>query len=354
MKVRTLRNPYDKTTYPVSHRAYTRLTYDLKRSLILILLVVFHLVSEAQPLFPKMGTSTNISNVFKVSPLHLNSAIPTKERIFIVTRGSVALWTGSLVVLHKAWYADFPRSSFHFFNDNSEWNQMDKVGHVWTNYHISRLSTEMWKWTGISNTNSVILGGISGVAYGSIIEIQDGFSSEWGFSMGDMAANVAGAASFVSQELAWNEQRILIKLSYLPGRYSNSMQARSNELFGKFSPERILKDYNSQTYWASANLNSFFPGAGFPKWLNISVGYGSDGLLGGTENKWVDEFGNQYNLTDVPRIRNFYLAPDVDLTRIRTKSKFLNTFFYIFNSVKFPAPSLELNSKGKFRLNALN
>ena len=53
--------------------------------------------------------------------------------------------------------------------------------------------------------------------------------------------------------------------------------------------ERMLKDYNGQTYWLSANLKSFFQGSNIPAWLNVAVGYGADGMFGGFENKWIDE-----------------------------------------------------------------
>src|SRR5205823_2089445 len=154
---------------------------------------------------------------------------------------------------------------------------------------------------------------------------QDGFSRDWGFSWGDMLANIIGAAGFAAQELTWLEQRIQIKLSYYPYNYPPDLVTRRNQLFGKNLPERILKDYNSQTYWISGNISSFFHTFHLPNWLNISVGYGSDGMLGGTENKWTDKTGNSYNRTDIQRIRRFFLAPDVDLTRIKTRSKLLRS-----------------------------
>ena len=41
-----------------------------------------------------------------------------------------AIGTATLIGLNQVWYADYPRSDFHFINDNAEWLQMDKVGHV--------------------------------------------------------------------------------------------------------------------------------------------------------------------------------------------------------------------------------
>ena len=271
---------------------------------------------------------------------------PNNQRVLIVSAANISLWATSFIILNKTWYADYPRSSFHFFNDNAEWNQMDKAGHLWTNYHITRLSYEMWKWTGLNDKKSLILGGISGVAYQSIIELQDGFSSQWGFSWGDMTANVAGAATFVAQELGWKEQRIQVKFSYWPYNYPSALTGRRNQLFGKSQPERILKDYNSQTYWVSANISSFFPRSSIPKWLNVSVGYGSDGMYGGTQNTWTDKDGNSFNRTDIKRVRKLYLSADADLTKIKTRSGLLKTVFYVLNMVKVPAPALEVNSQG--------
>jgi hypothetical protein len=52
--------------------------------------------------------------------------------------------------------------------------------------------------------------------------------------------------------------------------------------------QQTLKDYNGQTYWLSINVASFLSDdTRFPKWLNVAVGYGADGLIGGTENKFL-------------------------------------------------------------------
>ncbi len=275
------------------------------------------------------------------------------KKLWLVAGTHAAIWSGTYILLDKAWYADYPSEPFHFFNDNSEWNQMDKIGHVWTAFHVARFSSEMWKWTGLNRRKSVLLGSASALAFQSIIEIQDGFSSEWGFSWGDMAANTIGAGAYALQELAWKEQRIAVKLSYWQHNYPAALIPRRDQLFGKGISERILKDYNSQTYWASANIRSFLPDSRLPKWLNISFGYSSDLMVGGRENSWTDEPGVMNDYRDIPRIRRFYLSPDVDLTRIKTRSKIIRGLFFALNAVKFPAPALELNSKGKLRLHGI-
>jgi hypothetical protein len=272
-----------------------------------------------------------------------------KKRLWFVTGANVAFYTGSFIALNKAWYADYPKTKFHFFNDNAEWNQVDKAGHFWTTYQVSRYSGEMWEWTGLDRKKSVLLGGVSGMVYQSIIEIQDAYSSEWGFSWGDVAANTAGAGLYVAQELFNGEQRLQLKLSYYPYHYPANLKSRRNDLFGKSLAERVLKDYNSQVYWLSANLHSFFPDAHLPKWLNVAVGNGAEGMYGGRTNRWTDKEGVEHDLTGIKRVRKFYLSPDVDLTKIPVHSKLLRSVFFVLNAIKIPAPAAELKD-GKIRL----
>lgn len=275
---------------------------------------------------------------------------PKVNRVWIVGAGQAALWTGTFIVLNKAWYADYPKESFHLFNDWPEWQQMDKAGHVWTSYQLSRISGDMWKWTGINEKKAIWLGGASGVAFQSIIEILDGFSAEWGFSLTDMAANVAGSALYVGQALTWKKQRLSVKFSYFPYNYPPAYQNRVNSLFGAQGIERVLKDYNSQTYWISANIHDFFPRSRIPGWLNISLGYNARLMLGGRENIWTDEAGITYDYSSVPRYRRIFLSADIDLTRIRTRSPLLRSVFSALNTLKIPAPAIEYNTKGEWKV----
>ena len=256
------------------------------------------------------------------------------------------LISGSLIYLNQAWYSQYKSSSFHFFNDNDEWLQMDKCGHMYTTYQTGRLMMDAFQWAGANRTSKMVFGGLSGLAYMTAIEVMDGYSSGWGFSWGDMAANAIGSGLAIGQEALWHKQRFLLKFSYRPSDYA---QYRPDQLGSSFS-ERLLKDYNGQTYWLSINPSTFMSQeTKFPRWLNIAVGYGADGMIGASYNNIVvmDPQGNTKNFT---RYRQVYLSLDVDLTRIRTRSKFLKTVFTCLNTVKVPFPNLELGN-GKLRGN---
>ncbi|MEO0038411.1 MAG: hypothetical protein RIQ59_1622 [Bacteroidota bacterium] len=256
------------------------------------------------------------------------------KRLKSVAISETAIATGALIGLNQLWYADYPQSNLHSINDSEEWLQMDKVGHMFSAYHMGAFGYNALQWSGCSEKSKLVYGSTIGLAFMSVVEVFDGYSAEWGFSWGDMAANASGTALFVSQELFWKEQRITPKFSFHTTSYA---PLRPNVLGSSLS-EQLLKDYNGQTYWLSANMGSFFKSTKIPKWLNVAVGYGAAGMLtGNAENNAIN------SSFETKRTRQFYLSLDADLTKINTKSHFLRTFFAVFNTIKIPAPTLEIS-----------
>jgi Predicted periplasmic lipoprotein (DUF2279) len=277
-----------------------------------------------------------------------------RQRQFLIAGANVAVYGGSLIALNNAWYKGYDKTTFHTFNDSKEWLLMDKIGHAWGAYTAARGSTGLWNWTGLPHKKAVWLGGLSSFTYLTTIEFFDAYSAKWGWSWSDIGANIIGSALYMGQEFLWNEQRIQFKFSFHTNKYGEpQLRQRADDLFGKPWYERMLKDYNAQTYWLSGNIKSFFPESSLPAWLNVAVGYGADGMFGGFENKWEDVAGNEITRNDIPRKRQFYLAPDFDFTKIKTKSKFMKTAFTFLNAFKFPAPALMIDNKGKFKAYAL-
>lgn len=261
----------------------------------------------------------------------------SRRNTVLITEASLATLT--LVGLNQLWYADYPKSKFHTLNDNEEWLQMDKLGHVFSSYQLGRVGADVLNWSGVSKKNQLIYGATLGFGFLTVVEVFDGFSQEWGFSWGDMAANAAGTGLYVGQELLWKEQRIVLKYSFHRTQYA----AQRPDKLGSGLTEEFLKDYNGQTYWLSFNMSSFFKDSKIPKWLNIALGYGADGMLTGTNT----------HLSNYDRDRQYYLSLDVDLTRIKTNSHVLKTLFSVFNTIKIPFPALEINEKNGVKLHAV-
>lgn len=275
-------------------------------------------------------------------------------RVWTLAVGSATAYTGSLLVLNRYWYRDYPKRSLHTINDFGEWLQMDKFGHVYSAYLFSKYSREIWRWSGLPRKKQIWIGGLSGFAFQSVIEFLDAHSAQWGWSWGDMGANALGAGIMIGQELAWNEQRFQLKFSSTPIHYRDPvLRARAIDQFGTRLVERTLKDYNSQTYWLSMNLSSILQEKNMPRWLNVAVGYGVEGLYAARGNTWQDGEGVQYNYSHIRRTRRVFLSPDVDFTKIPTRHKGVKILFQVLNVIKVPAPALEVNGAGQLKLHAL-
>ncbi len=266
-----------------------------------------------------------------------------KRNVGIVMGTEATLYVGSMTGLYYLWYAGYDQSPFHFYNDNAEWLQMDKVGHSTTAYHLGLLGYEALRLAGLDEKKSLLYGAPLGFVFLTTVEVFDGLSAGWGFSWGDMAANALGTGLFMGQQALWHEQRISMKYSY---HNTNFPQYRP-DLLGSTLPERILKDYNGQTIWLSFNFKSLFlnKDSKFPAWLNVALGYSAEGMTGGFYNT------NQYNGQEIPeyiRTRQFVLSPDIDLTRIPVENKFLKTTLKVLSFIKIPMPAIMLDSQGNF------
>ena len=272
-------------------------------------------------------------------PLFMDSYPDTlnRKRLTWVITGQGALYASSMTALYYAWYKDYPQSNFHWIDDGDEWMQIDKIGHATTAAYAGKFGYEFYRWAGVERKKAIWIGGSVGFIYLTTIEILDGFSAEWGASAWDLISNAAGTGLFIGQQLAWDEQRFLLKWSYHETEYAQHRP----EILGSGFFERMLKDYNGQTYWLSANISSFVRrDSRVPSWLNISFGYGADGMIGAKSNpKEID--GRP--VPGFPRYRRYFLSLDIDLSRIRTRSNFLSFVFHSFNFLKIPFPALEYN-----------
>lgn len=217
---------------------------------------------------------------------------------------------------------------------------MDKFGHAFSTYQLGNASLNVLRWSGCSDKKKMIAGCFSGFMYMAGVEVMDGFSKGWGFSWGDMAANLGGSGVCALQELAWQEQRIQLKFSFCKSSYAKYRP----ELLGSQLHEEIFKDYNGQTYWMSFNLSSLLRLTHkFPTWLNLAIGYGADGMTGGHENIQITSTdGKPLNFD---RIRQYYLSLDADLSKIKSRYTWINRILRTVNCIKIPFPSLELSGK---------
>ncbi len=248
----------------------------------------------------------------------------------VILTGGV-LYTGAMIGLNSVWYSQYDKQSFRFFNDWPEWNHMDKLGHIYSSFQLSSIGSRAFQWSGVSKKKSDVAGTITSFAIMSSIEILDGFSSGYGASVSDWAANTVGSGLYLGQNLLWKEVRIYPKYSF----HRTDFAKQRPGTLGNGLLEETIKDYNGQTIWFSLDIDKFVK---FPKWLNLAVGYGAESMVYANDAQNIEQGLYPY--------RQLYLSLDFDLTAIKSRSKVVNTLIYFANMIKLPAPAIEF-SHGK-------
>jgi VanZ family protein len=276
----------------------------------------------------------------------------------LYSRRKVEAWTGLIggtVAVHSAlyttWYSEYPKSRFHWFNDNKEWKQMDKVGHAFSSYFIGVNSAALFRFSGYSQKRSALYGALVGVLFQTPLEVMDGYNSAWGASTADLVSNTVGTIFAGIQNYKWGKPRIPMRITF----HTSSLAGQRPNMLGTTLPERLLKDYNGQTYWIDLNPNRLkMKLRHWPKWLGINLGYGADGLLGGDDNIWTNENGTTIDRSDIPRYRQYYIGPSISFAYLQYSNKHLYQLLgFISERIRLPMPALEYNAVNGFKFHSL-
>jgi len=236
--------------------------------------------------------------------------------------------------LYQAWYKPYAREGFSFFDDSNEWLGMDKIGHFGTSWFLHSTLADLAANNHFSRKQANRYGAISATAFMSAIEVMDGFSSGWGFSWSDYAANIAGIA-YSSLQFQHPQLHLpIVKYSWQSG----DLYSIRPELLGNSIPSRMLKNYNEQTYWLSMPVDLL--SEELPAWLCLSFGYGASGLLGGRDNVWLDESGTTIDYSHVKRRSMLKFSFDVDLGALPLRKKWQKNLIRWVRWIKIPAPCL--------------
>lgn len=262
-----------------------------------------------------------------------------RKNLIIASTATSAAYIASMSLLYQTWYKDQTSGKFRTFNDLNEWKGMDKIGHITTAWWASQCLFESQKALGLPEKSSLYRAVGTSFAFMTTIEVFDGFSQGWGFSWSDMVANALGLALFTSQELAFKEQNFILKYSY-----QNTIEPYVRpQLLGSSTAERMLKNYNGQTYWLSLPIKYLgLRETGFPESISLSLGYGASGMIGARDNSFLLEH-SFYQTNSFHRRSQWYLSLDLDLSKLPIKGKFWKVFSSAFRWIKIPFPSLGYN-----------
>ncbi len=277
-----------------------------------------------------------------------NETTFNKARFYAVGGTSLLALAGAYIYMRNAWWAD-QKVSFHFDGGQGLKNiftlgrdakyakELDKFGHFYGGRIGGDLFSQAVRWSGKSEKESYLWGGIFGSAIELFIEVKDGFSPNWGFSVYDFMAGSLGSFYPYFQ----SKSKFLNALDY---KYS--YWRRDDYYFKSIKRSSSFQDdYMNETFWFTFNPKRFKPQSKWPKWLGISIGVGVDNKL----NDYYTGIITDYSVLGKGGYE-FFIAPDIDFTGLLPRKPFWQRVAKMLNYIKFPSPTLRLSNNSKFFL----
>lgn len=232
----------------------------------------------------------------------------------------VAYGAAYWLVFEKGWWDD-EHSHFHFENDFDYALNLDKFGHFAAGVMLGESFYEGYRWAGATEFQSYLFAGLSAMMTHVAIDVKDGYSPEWGFSIFDVLSGTLGGFYPMAERYIPIFKYIDLKWSY----WINTDAYYDQSETGVFTD-----DYVNQTFWASFKPYRLLPAAArqyYPSWLAFAAGLSID------EKVFTGE--------PHPR-REVYLALDYDLEAFRPQSRMARTIIKYLNYFKFPAPTIQV------------
>ena len=284
------------------------------------------------------------------------------QRFWYGVGSAAALDAVFMVGLASIWYSDSTRTGFHFYSQSEnvtggsssddgwldDWHtfaQQDKLGHVWTSWHITRIVGGYGRGAGLAPAEAGLFGGIVSTVFQTQIEISDGFSETYGFSRTDALANLVGSTVgglkvAYPERLDWFEA----KYSYNPSPYygTQTTGVDGGNPLGYLG--NAIKDYDGITFWVTVRPEEFLPGRAarraWPDWLALSAGYGGDGLAHAISGMSYPD--SPPDAHDYEHRREFYIGPDLDFLHTLDLPQPFQAVARALSFIRLPAPALQL------------
>lgn len=242
----------------------------------------------------------------------------------VAVAGNVALYE----YFKRAWWNGQPAPHMWLnWEKNEPFREMDKFGHAWGGYHLSRIGSELLGGACVSRTKAVWWSAAYAAAFQLQIELWDGKQAAYGFSPFDLAANTAGASYAVAQQYVPALRSIKPTISY--------SRTLASKRYGRAqgSQLRPTTDYSGQTYWLSVDMDEMLPDAAarwWPGFLRASVGHSITDYVDPNTGRGL--WGR----------REFVLTLDVDPEKLPGQNHLWRRAKHELSYYHFPAPALVL------------
>lgn len=232
------------------------------------------------------------------------------------------------LVFAKGWW-DEEGSHFHFENDFEYAKNVDKLGHFSAGVLFAEVFYQGYHWAGLTEFSSYTAAAVSAMLTHVAIDVKDGFSPEWGFSIFDVLSGTLGGLYPMAKRYIPAFKYFDLKWSY----WINTKAYYRQSDTGVFTD-----DYCNQTYWVSLKIYRMLPQSlkrYYPSWLALAAGLSID------EGVFQHEKGHY----------EIYIALDYDLEAVfKPQKRWSKSLVRALNYIKFPAPTIQVYPDVKFHL----
>jgi hypothetical protein len=253
------------------------------RPALLVLGLTFAAPARAQGSFGPPRTDTQAEEAKPKAvpfgePPPPSAGFPWKKTGSVVIVGAIygTAWTW----VSAAWWTRKNASKGFVFLDEGAFGLetyaggSDKLGHYYANYLMNRGFAGILEWGGFTRTASIVSSTLLTTAFFSAVEVKDAYHLNYGFSAGDVIANLGGQGTALALMLSPTlDEAISVKIQYFPS--SDFFHALSTE-----GPLNTPEDYSGQTFLLSYHLASLplvkqSPSLGLLRYVDLSLGWGT-------------------------------------------------------------------------------
>jgi len=232
------------------------------------------------------------------------------------------------LVFAKGWW-DEEGSDFHFENDFEYAKNLDKFGHFAAGVAFAEIFYQGYYWAGLTEFQSYAAAAVSAMLTHVAIDVKDGYSPEWGFSIFDVLSGTLGGLYPMAKRYVPAFQYFDLKWSY----WINTKAYYRQSDTGVFTD-----DYCNQTFWLSLKVHKMLPSAArrfYPSWLALAAGLSIDeGVFQHKKGKY-----------------EVYIALDYDFEAIfQPHERWARNLVRWINYFKLPAPTIQVYPDVKFHL----
>ncbi|MDP4219214.1 MAG: DUF2279 domain-containing protein [Bacteroidota bacterium] len=226
-------------------------------------------------------------------------------------------------------YHDFWKNAekvpFHFSNDPPYAMHNDKFGHAYYAATTADIIKLCYAEAGMERKTAAWIGFGSSLLAQTLVEIGDAFhgsTAYYGFSPGDEVADILGSSFSLMKE-------------YIPGlsRFDYKVGFWPSSAYKEGAYHTIIDDDESEFFWMSYQIYHDLP-EGFPKWLNIGIGYGVQNLL------QVQSLPDRKGTIPASQV---YLGLDINLKGLPIEGKAWEIIAGLLDHFRIPFPALQVS-----------